>query len=81
MNVAPPCFKCVWYRPGKWEHTGTCRRYVAYRGRGKLVYEFADAARADQRKCGPDGLFFVAREKKVPSERQELLWHLLEQDE
>lgn len=80
MN-ALPCTKCVFFRPGRYQHTGTCQRYIAYRGRGKLVYEFADDVRKNPRKCGPDGIFFVPHEKKVMSPRQEILWALLEQDE
>lgn len=45
------------------------------------MYDFAQNARQDSRKCGPTGLFFVPREKNVPSTRQETLWNLLEEDE
>lgn len=75
MNHVPPCSKCIFYRP---ERTGICIRYVAYRGRGKLVYDFAQNARNDERKCGSTGFFFVPREKNAQSLRQ---WNLLEEDE
>lgn len=33
-------------------------RYVAYRGRGKIVYEFADSVRLAENKCGREGRLF-----------------------
>ena len=56
-------------------------RYVAYRGRGKMVYEFAESVRFSERKCGPDGLLFEPREKITSRDRQEIWRILLEQDE
>lgn len=48
-----------------------------------MVYEFAESVRFSERKCGPDGHLFVARdpEKKASRERQELWKYLVEQDE
>lgn len=82
MNV-PSCEKCRFYKPGNYARTGTCMRYVAYRGRGKMVYEFAESVRFSERKCGPEGRLFVARDpvKKASRERQELWKYLVEQDE
>lgn len=80
MN-APSCEKCRFYRPGNYARTGTCMRYVAYRGRGKMVYEFAESVRFSERKCGPEGRLFEPREKKASRDRQELWRILLEQDE
>lgn len=79
----PPCEKCRFYRPGNYVKTGTCTRYIVYRGRGKMVYEFSDAVRLDERRCGEKGYLFVARdpEKKVSRERQDLWKYLVEQDE
>jgi hypothetical protein len=56
---------------------------MVYRGRGKIVYEFAESVRFSESKCGPDGRFFVAREpEKNPSrDRQEIWRYLIEQDE
>jgi hypothetical protein len=80
----PPCEKCLYYKPGNYARTGTCTRYVAYRGRGKMVYEFAESVRFSESKCGPDGRLFVARQppsKNVSRERQKIWKELLDQDE
>lgn len=61
MQFNPSCERCVYFVPGKYEHTGTCRRFVAYRGRGKLVYDFTDSVRLDTKKCGPSGKLFMSR--------------------
>jgi hypothetical protein len=62
MQFVPPCEKCVYFVPGKYSHTGTCRRYIAYRGRGKLVYDFSDTVRLDTNKCGPNGRLFISKD-------------------
>lgn len=80
MHV-PSCEKCLYFVPGPYVRTGRCARYSVYRGRGKLVYDFADNVRQDPSKCSPDGRLFVSREKNESRERQDVLWHLLEQDE
>lgn len=58
-------------------------RYLAYRGRGKMVYEFAESVRFSESKCGPDGRLFVARDpqKNVSRESQKIWLELLDQDE
>ena len=61
MQFVPPCEKCVYFVPGRYEHTGSCRRFIAYRGRGKIVYEFTDSVRLDTNKCGSNGRFFMSR--------------------
>lgn len=38
-----------------------CTRYIAYRGRGKIVHEFADTVRLDRSRCGPNGKLFLSR--------------------
>jgi hypothetical protein len=58
MQFSPPCEKCAYFVPGKYSHTGSCQRYVAYRGRGKLVYEFTDTVRMTENKCGLQGRLF-----------------------
>jgi hypothetical protein len=80
MN-APACEKCLYFIKGPYVRTGRCTRYTAYRGRGKLIYEFADSVRLDSHKCGQEGRLFVSREKIESRDRQDILWHLLEQDE
>ncbi len=75
------CAKCARFIPGKYSHTGSCMKYIAYRGRGKLVYQFADDVRKDTKKCGPDAVYFVAREKNASSQRQDSLWKRLEQED
>lgn len=80
MN-APACEKCLYFIKGPYVRTGRCTRYVAYRGRGKLIYEFSDNVRLDASKCGQEGRLFVSREKIESRDRQDILWHLLEQDE
>ena len=75
-----PCQQCKFYVPGRYARTGTCTRYIAYRGRGKLVYEFADNARLDTSKCGPNGRLFVS--KTAPTQKNEsILLSLLNDDE
>jgi len=58
-------------------------KFVAYRGRGKMVYEFSESVRFSERKCGPEGRFFVPRdpEKKASRDGQDLWKYLIEQDE
>lgn len=79
----PPCEKCRFYKPGNYTRTGTCLKFLAYRGRGKLVYEFSESVRFSESKCGPDGRLFVARdpEKNTSRDRQDLWKYLVEQDE
>jgi hypothetical protein len=71
MQFAPPCEKCVYFVPGKYSHTGTCRRFIAYRGRGKLVYDFSDTVRLDTNKCGPNGRLFISKDWKRLLEDEE----------
>lgn len=73
------CTGCRFYRPGPYVRTGQCTLFTAYRGRGKLVYEFSDSVRLDKSKCGPDGLLWVS--KNVKRERQEILRSLIEDEE
>jgi hypothetical protein len=61
MQFVPPCEKCVYFVPGKYEHTGSCKRFIAYRGRGKIVHEFADTVRLAENKCGRQGRLFMSR--------------------
>jgi hypothetical protein len=79
----PSCEKCRFYKPGNYVRTGTCTRYTAYRGRGKMVYEFAESVRFNENKCGSDGRLFVARdsEKNMSRDGQEIWRYLIEQDE
>lgn len=64
MQFTPPCEKCIYFVPGKYSHTGMCARYIAYRGRGKIVNEFADSVRMAENKCGREGRLF--RSDKEP---------------
>lgn len=80
MNV-PSCENCRFFVQGRYPRTSTCLRYVAYRGRGKLVYEFTDSVRFDTRKCGPEGRLFEPNEKNVSKERHNVLIHLMNEDE
>ena len=77
------CQKCAFYKPGSYPQTGMCTKYIAYRGRGKVVYEFAASVRASERKCGAKARFFIARhnEKNTSSDRYRLLQSLFEDDE
>lgn len=76
----PPCENCKFFIKGNYPQTGTCARYVAYRGRGKMVYEFATQVRADKSKCGPSAKFFIDK-KNTSSDRYRLLKSLFEEDE
>lgn len=40
-----------------------------------------ETVRQDPRRCGPEGRLFVSREKNESRDRQDILWHILEQDE
>lgn len=80
MN-APACENCRFFVPGRYARTATCSRYIAYRGRGKIVYEWVESVRFSESKCGPDGRLFIAREKSVSRERQETILNLLNDDE
>jgi len=77
------CQKCNFYKPGNYAQTGTCIKYVAYRGRGRLVYEFSSSVRADKNKCGPSARFFIPKdpEKNVQIDSYRILKSLLEDGE
>jgi hypothetical protein len=83
MNAPPSCETCRFYRPGNYARTGTCLKFIAYRGRGKMVYEFSESVRFSERKCGPEGRLHVARDpgKNVSRDRQDLWKYLVDQDE
>ena len=80
MKPVPNCDKCVFYKPGPYVRTGMCTKYVAYRGRGKLVYEFSDTVRLDKSKCGPEGKMFLS-EPRDHKKTSDILWSLLNDDE
>jgi len=80
MKFSPPCEKCVYFVPGKYSHTGSCQRYIAYRGRGKLVYEFADSVRMTENKCGRQGRLFKS-EKEIDREKFMIFRDLLNDEE
>lgn len=61
--MIPSCQKCVYYAKGLYSDTGFCTRSIIYRGRGKLVYDFASNARSDESKCGPSARLFVPVKK------------------
>ena len=72
MQFVPPCEKCVYFVPGRYSlKTGTCRRFVAYRGRGKIIHDFTDTVRLDTNKCGPNGRLFISRDWKRLLEDEE----------
>jgi hypothetical protein len=75
------CEKCLYFTPGRYPKIGYCTRFVAYRGRGKLIHEFSENARLDERKCGKNGRLFVEREKNASRERQGILKSLYEDEE
>jgi len=74
-----PCSQCRFYRPGPYVRTGQCTLYTAYRGRGKLIYEFSDSVRLDKSKCGQEGRLWVS--KNTLRERHEILRSLIEDEE
>ena len=80
MKPVPSCEKCAFYKPGHYTQTGMCTRYVAYRGRGKMVYEFADTVRLDKSKCGPEGALFLS-DPRDQKKANSVLWSLLNDDE
>lgn len=81
MNQVRPCRNCFYYVPGRYSGAGQCSRFIAYRGRGRIVYDFTVTARVDETKCGMAGRYFIHREKNVSPERQRLLISLFEDDE
>lgn len=73
----PPCQQCKFYNTGRYSRVGFCTQYIAYRGRGKLIHEFAENAREDPSKCGPSGRMF-----KRKDDRDDSIWKsLLDDDE
>jgi hypothetical protein len=72
---------CRYFVPGRYPRTDMCSRFIAYKGRGKVVYEWTDSVRFSERKCGSEGRLFEPREKKASRDRQELWKYLVEQDE
>ena len=81
MKPVPNCEKCAFYKPGPYVRTGMCTRYVAYKGRGKMVYEFADTVRLDKSKCGPDGKMFLSDPRDHKKINNSILWSLLNDEE
>ena len=63
--MKPACEQCIYYRPGRYVHTGQCTRFIAYRGRGRVVYDFVDSVRLDAHRCGPEGKLFASLQKNV----------------
>lgn len=60
--MVPNCKTCRFFVPGRYDRTGTCAKFVVYKGRGKLLYEWADTARFRESKCGPNGKFYIQKE-------------------
>jgi hypothetical protein len=80
MN-GPSCETCRYFVPGRYPRTDTCARFIAYRGRGKVVYEWADSVRFNENKCGASGRLYISKEKNKSRERHETLLSLLNDDE
>ena len=57
----PLCQNCVYFIPGLYKNDGFCKREVIYRGRGKLLYNFAMNMRTEESKCGPTGRLFLPK--------------------
>jgi hypothetical protein len=81
MNAVPSCENCRFYRPGRYVRTGQCMRYIVYRGRGKIIYEWSDSVRFSENKCGATGKLFVALEKNKSRDRHEIFTDLLNDEE
>jgi hypothetical protein len=83
MSRVPSCKDCMYFVPGRYVHTDMCKRFIAYRGRGRVVYQWADYVRMAEHKCGPDGKLFVGRpaEKLMSRDKLDLLTRLFEEDE
>ena len=80
MNV-PSCKTCRYFVQGRYPRTDMCSRFIAYRGRGKVVYEWTDSVRFSENKCGPSGRLHISNEKNKSRESQETLLSLLNDDE
>jgi hypothetical protein len=68
--MKPDCKNCRFFVPGRYARTDTCTQFIIYRGRGKLLYDWAESARFSFSKCGPDGKLFIARKDVQPIEPQ-----------
>jgi hypothetical protein len=81
MKPVPNCENCVFYKPGPYARTGMCTKYVAYRGRGKMVYEFSDTVRLDKSRCGPEGKMFLSDPREHKKHSGDIIWSLFNDDE
>jgi len=63
MDMVPSCQNCFYHAPGLYSDTGFCIRSIVYRGRGKIIYDFASNARSDESRCGPSARLFVPVKK------------------
>lgn len=76
--MKPDCKNCIFFVPGRYARTDTCSKFIIYRGRGKILYEWAESARLRDSKCGPDAKLFIARKDVPKYEKQIKLADLLE---
>jgi len=76
--MKPDCKNCIFFIPGRYTRTDTCSKFVIYRGRGKLLYEWAESARFRDSKCGPGGKLYIAKKDAPTPEKHINLANLLE---
>lgn len=58
----PPCEKCAFFIPGKYPHTGSCKKFTAIRGRLRAIHDFTENVRLDPKRCGPKGRYYIKKE-------------------
>jgi len=55
---AKPCHLCKFFVP---RTTGQCSRFVVYRGRGRVIYQFAEQARENEKECGKYAKYWISK--------------------
>ena len=63
--MKPDCKNCIFVIPGRYPRTDTCSKFFSYKGRGKVVYEWADSVRFSISKCGPEAKLFISRDPQI----------------
>lgn len=68
---AKPCHLCKFFIPRRYNRIGQCSRFVVYRGRGKLIHQFADEARANEKECGKNAKYWISKSPLLPEDGDE----------
>lgn len=68
MHVAKPCHQCKFFINRGY---GQCSKFVVYRGRGKLIHQFAEEARANEKECGKNAKYWISNAPLLPEDGDE----------